>query len=321
MTAEEVALVVALCRARAGLKLAPDKTYLMESRLGPVARRESFDSVSDLLAAVRGRRDEALVWAVVEAVASGETAFFRDRTPFQAFREELIPQLARARGGHPIRVWSAACATGQEVYSLAMLAEEMAAEDPSLRIELAASDLSAKALERAQGGLYNQFEVQRGLPIRLLARYFENNDDQWRIAEVLVQRGAATREQRGFWEKHRRPGPIRPTRPLSAEDWTGLLMHPDEDIRKRVRWRRINLVAGLTAIGRFDVVFCRHVLGHMTEEAQVKVLAELTQVIPEDGYLVLGQNEAVAGVGEAFRPVVGRPGLFRRNPDYRAAAA
>jgi len=68
-------------------------------------------------------------------------------------------------------------------------------------------------------------------------------------------------------------------------------------------------------------VFCRHVLGHMTEEAQVKVLAELTQVIPEDGYLVLGQNEAVAGVGEAFRPVVGRPGLFRRNPDYRAAAA
>ena len=276
MTAEEVALVVALCRARAGLKLAPDKTYLMESRLGPVARRESFDSVSDLLAAVRGRRDKALIWAVVEAVASGETAFFRDRTPFQAFREELIPQLARARGGHPIRVWSAACATGQEVYSLAMLAEEMAAEDPSLRIELAASDLSAKALERAQGGLYNQFEVQRGLPIRLLARYFENNDDQWRIAEA---------------------------------------------IRKRVRWRRINLVAGLTAIGRFDVVFCRHVLGHMTEEAQVKVLAELTQVIPEDGYLVLGQNEAVAGVGEAFRPVVGRPGLFRRNPDYRAAAA
>jgi len=276
MTAEEVALVVALCRARAGLKLAPDKTYLMESRLGPVARRDSFDSVSDLLAAVRGRRDKALIWAVVEAVASGETAFFRDRTPFQAFREELIPQLARARGGHPIRVWSAACATGQEVYSLAMLAEEMAAEDPSLRIELAASDLSAKALERAQGGLYNQFEVQRGLPIRLLARYFENNDDQWRIAEA---------------------------------------------IRKRVRWRRINLVAGLTAIGRFDVVFCRHVLGHMTEEAQVKVLAELTQVIPEDGYLVLGQNEAVAGVGEAFRPVVGRPGLFRRNPDYRAAAA
>jgi chemotaxis protein methyltransferase CheR len=276
VNAEEVALIVSLCRARAGLKLAPDKTYLMESRLAPVARRESFDSVSDLLAAIRARRDEALIWAAVEAVSSGETAFFRDRAPFQAFRDELIPQLARARAGHTIRVWSAACATGQEIYSLAMLCEDMAAEDPSLRIELAASDLSSKALERAQSGLYNQFEVQRGLPIRLLARHFEKSDDQWRISQP---------------------------------------------IRQRVRWRRINLVAGLTAIGRFDVVFCRYVLGHMTEEAQVKVLSELTSVIPEDGFLVLGQKETVAGVGEAFRPVVGRPGLFRRNPDYRAAAA
>ncbi len=276
MNAEEVALIVSLCRARAGLKLAPDKTSLMESRLAPVARRESFDSVSDLLAAIRARRDEALIWAAVEAVSSGETAFFRDRAPFQAFRDELIPQLARARAGHTIRVWSAACATGQEIYSLAMLCEDMAAEDPSLRIELAASDLSSKALERAQSGLYNQFEVQRGLPIRLLARHFEKSDDQWRISQP---------------------------------------------IRQRVRGRRINLVAGLTAIGRFDVVFCRYVLGHMTEEAQVKVLSELTSVIPEDGFLVLGQKETVAGVGEAFRPVVGRPGLFRRNPDYRAAAA
>ena len=276
MNAEEVALIVSLCRARAGLKLAPDKTYLMESRLAPAARRESFDSVSDLLAAIRARRDEALIWAAVEAVSSGETAFFRDRAPFQAFRDELIPQLARARAGHTIRVWSAACATGQEIYSLAMLCEDMAAEDPSLRIELAASDLSSKALERAQSGLYNQFEVQRGLPIRLLARHFEKSDDQWRVSQA---------------------------------------------IRQRVRWRRINLVAGLTAIGRFDVVFCRYVLGHMTEEAQVKVLSELTSVIPEDGFLVLGQKETAAGLGEAFRPVVGRPGLFRRNPDYRAAAA
>jgi chemotaxis protein methyltransferase CheR len=276
VNAEEVALIVSLCRARAGLKLAPDKTYLMESRLAPAARRESFDSVSDLLAAIRARRDEALIWAAVEAVSSGETAFFRDRAPFQAFRDELIPQLARARAGHTIRVWSAACATGQEIYSLAMLCEDMAAEDPSLRIELAASDLSSKALERAQSGLYNQFEVQRGLPIRLLARHFEKSDDQWRVSQA---------------------------------------------IRQRVRWRRINLVAGLTAIGRFDVVFCRYVLGHMTEEAQVKVLSELTSVIPEDGFLVLGQKETAAGLGEAFRPVVGRPGLFRRNPDYRAAAA
>ncbi|MEJ0066878.1 MAG: CheR family methyltransferase [Caulobacteraceae bacterium] len=128
----------------------------------------------------------------------------------------MAPQLARTRGAAPIKVWSAACATGQEVYSLAIAAGEMAEEDPNVRIEFAASDLSRIALERAQSGLFNQFEVQRGLPIRQLARYFEKDGEQWKIADA---------------------------------------------VRRRVRWRRINLIAGLRNIGRFDVVFCRYVLG------------------------------------------------------------
>src|SRR6185312_1558782 len=185
MTPTDIAQVVSLCRALAGLRVAPDKTYLMESRLAPVARREGYESISDLLAAVRARRDDPLVWAVVESMAAGESAFFRDRAPFQEFRDEIVPQLIRARGGAPIRVWSAACGAGQEIYSLAMLVGELAEADAALRIELAASDLSHLALERAQAGLYNQFEVQRGLPIRLLARHFEKEDEQWRLgAEV-----------------------------------------------------------------------------------------------------------------------------------------
>ncbi|MBV9994009.1 MAG: protein-glutamate O-methyltransferase CheR [Caulobacteraceae bacterium] len=276
MNAEEVAMAVSLTRARAGLRLAPEKTYFIESRLAPVARREGFESVSDLLAAIRARRDEALIWAAVEALAAGETCFFRDRTPFVLFKTELAPQLAAARRGRSVRIWSAACATGQEIYSLAMLADELAMEDPELQIELAASDLSGLALERAQSGLYDQFEIQRGLPIRRLVRYFEKVDDHWRICP---------------------------------------------EVRRRVRWRRINLVAGLKAIGRFDVVFCRYVLSSMTEEAQRKVAQELAGVLAEDGFLVLGLKESVAGLGEAFQPVVGRPGLYRRNPAFRAAAA
>ena len=276
MTAEEIAQIVSLCRVRAGLKVAADKTYLIESRLGPVARREGYDSITDLLAAIRLRREEPLIWATVEAMAAGETSFYRDREPFRQFREEIIPQLARTRGAGPIRVWSAACATGQEVYSLAIAAGEMAEEDPNVRIEFAASDLSRIALERAQSGLFNQFEVQRGLPIRQLARYFEKDGEQWRIAD---------------------------------------------EVRQRIRWRRINLIAGLRQIGRFDVVFCRYVLGHMTDEAQRKVVEDLTFILPEDGVLVLGLKEQVAGLGEAFQPVVGRPGLYRRNPQFRAAAA
>jgi chemotaxis protein methyltransferase CheR len=276
MRPEEIAQVVSLSRARAGLKLAPDKTYLMESRLAPVARREGYDSISALLEAVRARRDDALVWAVVEALASGETHFFRDREPFALFRDEIVPQLSRLRGGGVIKVWSTACATGQEIYSLSMMLGELLEADPTLRVELAASDLSRLALERAQSGLYNQFEVQRGLPIRLLARHFEKEGEQWR---------------------------------LSAE------------VRQRVKWRRINLIAGLRQIGRFDVVFCRYVLWHMTEDAQRKIADDLAAIVPDDGYLVTGMNEPIVGLAEAFQAVAGRPGLYRRNPAYRAAAA
>jgi chemotaxis protein methyltransferase CheR len=276
MNPTEIAQVVSLCRARAGQLVAPDKTYLMESRLAPVARREGYESISDLLAAVRARRDDPLVWSVVEAMAAGESAFFRDRTPFAEFRDEIAPQLMRVRGGAPIRIWSAACGAGQEVYSLAMLVGELNEAEPDLRFELAASDLSRLAIERAQSGVYNQFEVQRGLPIRLLARHFEKDGEQWRIAA---------------------------------------------DVRKRVKWRRINLIAGLRQIGRFDVVFCRYVLGGMTDDAQRKVIDDLACVVPDDGYLVLGAMEQVVAMGHAFQPVVGRPGLYRRNPTYAAAAA
>jgi chemotaxis protein methyltransferase CheR len=88
-----------------------------------------------------------------------------------------------------------------------------------------------------------------------------------------------------------------------------------------VRWRRINLIAGLRQIGRFDVVFCRYALSHMTDEAQRKVVEDLTFLIPDDGFLVLGLKEQVAGLSEAFQPIVGRPGLYRRNPQFQAAAA
>jgi chemotaxis protein methyltransferase CheR len=273
---DDISLVISLCRARAGLKISAEKTYLIESRLAPVARREGYESISDLLAAVRTRREEPLIWGVVEAMTSSESAFFRDRAPFEAFQKDIYPILSRARGGEPIRVWSAACAAGQEVYSLAMLTEIMRAEDPGVRIELAASDISARALDQAQSGIYSQFDVQRGLPIRLLVKYFEKVGEQWR---------------------------------LSA------------DLRRMVRWRRVNLIAGLSAVGRFDVIFCRNVLSGLEPAFQKKVLEDLTLALPDDGFLVLGIKETAEAAGEAFSPVAGRPGLYRRNPAFRAAAA
>ena len=276
MRPDDISLVISLCRARAGLKVSAEKTYLIESRLAPVARREGFNSIPEMLGAIRAKRDEPLIWGVVEAMTLGESAFFRDRAPFETFRNEIYPTLSRARGGEPIRVWSAACAGGQEIYSLAMLAQIMRVEDPTVRLELAASDISARALEKAQSGIYSQFEVQRGLPIRLLVKHFEKTGDLWR---------------------------------LSA------------DIRRTVRWRRINLIAGLGAVGRFDVVFCRNVLSGLEPPFQKKVLEDMVLVLPDDGFLVLGAKESAEAAGDAFSAVDGRPGLFRRNPAFRAAAA
>jgi chemotaxis protein methyltransferase CheR len=179
MKPDEVEFLVELMRKRAGHDVDRDKTYLMESRLSPVARREGFGSIREMLGAIRQRGDERLVWAVVEAMTAGETYFFRDRKPFQAFREGMLPALAKARQGRPVRVLSAGCATGQEVYSLAMIVDEESSQLDGARVDLLGVDISRRALEKAQSGIYTQFEVQRGLPIRMLVRYFERDDETW----------------------------------------------------------------------------------------------------------------------------------------------
>lgn len=188
MKPEDCDLIAQLCAARAGLQVDPEKTYLIESRLGPVARREGFGEIADLMAAVKTRQEDRLVWAVVEAMAAGESAFYRDRTPFDLFRDEVLPTLARLRDGEPIRVWSAACGSGQEIYSLAMtVEEERGALAAGAKVELFASDLSERSLEKAQSGLYTQFEIQRGLPIRKLVRHFEKADEMWALSPRIRQ--------------------------------------------------------------------------------------------------------------------------------------
>lgn len=188
MSPEDIQLIVALCKQRAGLKVDPARTYLIESRLGPLARRESYGSVSELIAGLRARREEPLIWALVEAMTSPETAFFRDREPFARFRDEILPTLSRMRGPETIRIWSAGCSTGQEAYSLAMIAEAGAGLEMGARIEIYGSDISERCIEKAQAGIYNQFEVQRGLPIRQLVDHFDKVEDSWRLSPRIRQR-------------------------------------------------------------------------------------------------------------------------------------
>lgn len=179
------AFLSALCLARAGLRVDPDKSYLIESRLAPVARREGYISPEVLIEALRTRTDERLGWSVVEAMAMPETEFFRDRAVFERLVADILPSLARQRGDQPVRIWSLACGTGQEIYSLAMILAD--APELCAGAELFASDLSERSLEKAQSGLYSQFEVQRGLPARALVRHFEKRGEAFALSPRIRQ--------------------------------------------------------------------------------------------------------------------------------------
>jgi chemotaxis protein methyltransferase CheR len=179
----DLEFVCALVRVRSGLVLTGERGFFAETRLSPLARREGVSSVTELVQRLKTGGDERLLRAVVEAMLIQDTAFFRDRAVFRALQDDVLPTLAASRG-RALRVWSAGCASGQEPFSLAMTAD--AAPVP-LELDIFASDLSSAALEKAESGLYTHFEVQRGLPIRSLLRYFEPVDDAWRIVPKLRQ--------------------------------------------------------------------------------------------------------------------------------------
>lgn len=185
MTPEEIAFIAGLVKPRSGQVLGSDKGYFIQSRLGPVARREGFATVPELVRALAERREERLATAVTEALTNGETMFFRDRAPFVTFRDEVLPRLAAARTGGAVRVWCAGCSTGQEAYSLALLMEEGRERYEGVRLDILATDLSNRAIEVAQAGVYNSFEVQRGLPIRMLLAHFAKAEDNWRLASRI----------------------------------------------------------------------------------------------------------------------------------------
>ncbi|MDP3738752.1 MAG: protein-glutamate O-methyltransferase CheR [Hyphomonadaceae bacterium] len=187
MNSQDFEFVAQLLRKRAGIVLTGDKMYLLESRLAPLARKEGLPSIDDLIHVVRSRREERLIAQVVDVMTTNETYFFRDKTPFLNLREAIFPQLAQARRGSRIRIWCAACSTGQEAYSIAMMLDQDTSLTGGVPVEIVGTDISDRCLERARQGLFTQFEVQRGLPIQMLMHYFTQQDDHWRISERMRQ--------------------------------------------------------------------------------------------------------------------------------------
>lgn len=176
-----------LLRREAGMNLTPEKSYLLESRLLPLAQDRGLTGVEALATHLRREADsKALCQAVIEAMVTHESSFFRDQKPFDYFKETLFPRLLpRAAADKRLRIWSAACAGGQEIYSIAMLLKEMQAVWAGWKIDLVATDISRDILRQAQDGRFTQFEVQRGLPVKMLVKYFTQEGDYWRAGDEI----------------------------------------------------------------------------------------------------------------------------------------
>jgi chemotaxis protein methyltransferase CheR len=188
LAAKDFAILQGFLCDRSGLHLTPDKGYLLESRLARLLRERRIDSLARLAERLRAGGDVLLERAVVEAMMTHETFFFRDPRSFDLLRDRILPALMAARAREKrLSIWCAACSAGQEPYSVAMMLDAIPAlADWSVRI--LATDLSTAVIERARAGVYSQFEVQRGLPVRLLLRYFRQRPDGWEIEPRLRDR-------------------------------------------------------------------------------------------------------------------------------------
>lgn len=170
-----------------GLVVTPEKSYLLDSRLSPIAKRWDLEGIDALTAMLRTPvPNRAIIKDVVEAMTTNETSFFRDMTPFNNFENAIIPYLLENKApGSSIKIWCAACSSGQEPYSLAMLLKENEAKLKGMRFDIYATDLSTEILDTAKTAKYSQFEVQRGMPIQLLMKYFTQEGEAWHLNDDI----------------------------------------------------------------------------------------------------------------------------------------
>ena len=182
MNKSDFDFMAGIIKDSSGLVLGDDKLYLLESRLTPVAHKYKLESLDALVKTLRAAPRGPLLAEVVDAMTTNESFFFRDGKPFDAFRNRFLPEvLKRRESARSLRIWCAAASTGQEPYSLAMILLEEAAKLQGWNCQILGTDLSKEALARAESGLYTHFEVQRGLSIQRLVKFFEKQGDMWQV--------------------------------------------------------------------------------------------------------------------------------------------
>lgn len=266
-----------------GLALGPDKAYLLRHRLAPVVRSCGFDGFDELvlrLNAVGGRASQ-LRDAVIDAITTKETSFFRDPWLFDAIGQQILPELARRAGRNGIRICSAGTSTGQEAYTLAIVVREfLISARGGLRddaVKIVALDISGEAIDAARTGLYSRQELDRGLTQPRLGRFFE---------------------------------------PRGLNAWQAR-----DSLQGLIQFRTFNLLRNPAELGEFDLILCRNVLIYFDEPTRASVCRDLCSALTEGGWLAVGSAESLYGTGVVLDPVkFGRAFVYRKPAKVPASA-
>ena len=227
------------------------QVYLLEQKLSQVAKSKGLDNVDGLVTKLRKSKDPKLCSEIAEAVTINETSFFRDSHPFESLKKAILPELMKRRGNtKSIRIWCAACSTGQEPYSIVMTCKELA-ELENWNLSILATDICEEVLDKSKQGIYSQLEVNRGLPAKKLVMNFDRKGRNWQVKSEL---------------------------------------------RKKIRFQRLNLMQPLPMMGQFDIIFIRNVLIYFDKTSRQQILQKISKQLMPDGYLFIGSAETLIGL-------------------------
>ncbi len=185
LTPEDYKFLSELLFRATGMELGPNKEYLLESRLKEVWEKLQLKGISDLIRHMRATNDQKTAKIIGEKMTTNETLFFRDQAPFDFFRQVVLPEAFQRNQGREIKIWSAACSTGQEPYSIAICLQEEAKKYPFQKIEILATDISVQVLERAKAGTFSKYEMSRGMPLPLQEKYFQAKGGEFEVKPEL----------------------------------------------------------------------------------------------------------------------------------------
>jgi chemotaxis protein methyltransferase CheR len=249
-----------------GIVLGEKKQYLVKSRLAPLMNKFDVSSLSELVTRTLSPVERQLRAAVIDAMTTNETLWFRDDYPFKLLQNKLLPEFADRKT--PVKIWSAASSSGQEPYSIAMSVLEYQQRNPGAFMrgaQVVGTDISTTMLDHCKYGHYDSLALARGLSEERKRQFFENGDN-------------------------------------------GMLKVNDQ-VKKMVSFRPLNLLNSYSLMGRFDIVFCRNVLIYFSPEIKAQIISQIHGTLNQGGYLFLGASESLSGLNDDFNMIRCNPGI------------